>query len=167
MLFVFDLDFTLWDCDGTWCDHTQPPYCKKEEIVVDARNRIIEIYPDIRFILELLQHQNVTMAVASRTSQPTWAADLLNLFEIEHFFSYKEIYPGSKIQHFMKLHKTTGIPYSEMYFFDDELRNIEEVGSLGVQCVWIEDGLQKSHLLDALAKASRPESSNVPVTSFV
>ena len=26
MLLVFDLDFTLWDAGGTWCDQTKPPF---------------------------------------------------------------------------------------------------------------------------------------------
>ncbi|KAG6901565.1 hypothetical protein C0995_010499 [Termitomyces sp. Mi166 len=67
-----------------------------------------------------------------------------------NFFDELEIYPGSslpftfyvaptyclcccsgsKLTHFMKIHQRTGIPYSEMLFFDDEHRNaeVEELG---------------------------------------
>jgi magnesium-dependent phosphatase 1 len=49
-----------------------------------------------------------------------------------HFFDHLEIYPGSKIAHFKQLHKITGIPYSEMLFFDDESRNKEVERELGM-----------------------------------
>ncbi|OJT02616.1 Magnesium-dependent phosphatase 1 [Trametes pubescens] len=51
-----------------------------------------------------------------------------------------EIYPGSKIKHFKQLHKKTGIPYSEMLFFDDEHRN-KEVESLGVTFCLVKSGV--------------------------
>ncbi|KAL9067078.1 MAG: hypothetical protein Q9157_006928, partial [Trypethelium eluteriae] len=46
-------------------------------------------------------------------------------------FAHLEIYPGSKMTHFARLHAATGIPYAEMLFFDDESRN-REVEKLGV-----------------------------------
>jgi magnesium-dependent phosphatase 1 len=56
------------------------------------------------------------------------------------FFDHLEIYPGSKIKHFERLHKTTGIAYEEMLFFDDEKRN-REVERLGVTMKWVPDGV--------------------------
>jgi magnesium-dependent phosphatase 1 len=41
----------------------------------------------------------------------------------------------------MALRGKTGIPYNKMFFFDDEYRNIEEVGRLGVKTVYVENGL--------------------------
>jgi magnesium-dependent phosphatase 1 len=160
MLFVFDLDFTLWDCGGTWCDLTQPPYLKKEDKILDAERRNITLYQDVRFLLETLENQNVEMAVASRTTAPDQARKLMALFDIDKFFQYQEIFPGSKVFHFKNLQQKTGFQYSEMYFFDDELRNIEEVQKMGVHCVLIENGLQKKHLIKILAK-SNPEKEAI------
>lgn len=56
------------------------------------------------------------------------------------FFDNMEIYPGSKIKHFERLHKATGIPYEDMLFFDDEKRN-KEVERLGVMMWWVPDGV--------------------------
>lgn len=70
MLIVFDLDFTLWDCGGTWCDHTSPPYTKQNELVYDADNIKIRLYPEVYSILEELHKQHVQIGVASRTNEP-------------------------------------------------------------------------------------------------
>ena len=141
MLVVFDLDFTLWDCGGTWCDHTNPPYYKHNGVVLDEDQRRIRLYSDVRSILERISDRNIEMAVASRTGAPDWAEELMELFDIKKFFSYFEVYPGSKVNHFASLRKSTGLSYHEMIFFDDEMRNIEEVGRLGVNAVYVEDGI--------------------------
>lgn len=51
-----------------------------------------------------------------------------------------EIYPGSKMTHFQKIHQNTGIPFDEMVFYDDESRN-KEVAKLGVTFVLVPDGV--------------------------
>ncbi|MBN2738820.1 MAG: magnesium-dependent phosphatase-1 [Spirochaetales bacterium] len=145
-LFVFDLDFTLWDCGGLWCDHTQPPYVKGGHFVFDSRERCLSLYPDVPDILQTLSQQGIRLALASRTSKPDWAQKLIHLFDIGKYFSYSEIYPGSKITHFERLREKTALPYSAMIFFDDESRNIHEVSSLGVKSVIIPRGLEWKHI---------------------
>lgn len=150
MLVVFDLDFTLWDCGGTWCDHTNPPYYRQNGMIRDDDGRKIRLYDDVLEILAQLDHQQISMAVASRTSAPDWADELMGLLDIKKYFQYFEIYPGSKISHFRSLQEKTGLKYSDMMFFDDEYRNIEEVSRLGVHAIFVEDGMHmrllKSHL---------------------
>jgi magnesium-dependent phosphatase 1 len=141
MLFVFDLDFTLWDAGGTWCDHTMPPYRRQNGHVEDGEGRMIALYPEVRSILELLDKRGITMALASRTHSPVIARRLLDLFGIGDYFTYLQIYPGHKVRHFRYLHKDSGIPYDQMYFFDDEHRNIEAVEHLGVQARLVRGGL--------------------------
>ncbi|KAM0788288.1 hypothetical protein ACM66B_001434 [Microbotryomycetes sp. NB124-2] len=57
-------------------------------------------------------------------------------------FDTLEIYPGSKLKHFKKIHEDTGIDYDEMLFFDDESRNME-VTKLGVTFVLVRDGVNR------------------------
>lgn len=99
----------------------------------------------------------VTIVACSRTHAPTLARKCLSLLLVApdsksgyaiggvtrpaiEFFDELEIYPGSKITHFKALKERTGIPYSEMLFFDDELRN-REVEQLGVTFYHVPNGL--------------------------
>ncbi len=149
-LVVFDLDFTLWDAGGTWCDHTNPPYKRVNGHIEDSYGNHIFLYPDVRTIIKDLDEQGIAMALASRTGAPSWAKELLALFEIGHFFRYQEIYPGSKTAHFHQLKQQTGLPYKNMAFFDDEMRNIHEVAGLGVHAFFVDDGINSSLVNEAL-----------------
>lgn len=143
-VFVFDLDFTLWDAGGGWCDTTNPPYHWENGKLLDSSGDWIRLYEDVIDILEELKARNKIIVAASRTYQPAWAQDLLHHFDIDKYFDLKEIYPSSKIQHFAKIQQHFQIPYSQMVFFDDEYRNIEEVGQLGVKTVYIKNGISLS-----------------------
>jgi magnesium-dependent phosphatase 1 len=81
-----------------------------------------------------LNDRKIDIAIASRTHSPGIAIQLLELFGVRKYFQYEEIYPGSKIRYFEMLCKHTGIPYTDMFFFDDEYRNI------------VDDGLSKSEI---------------------
>jgi magnesium-dependent phosphatase 1 len=141
-LIIFDLDFTLWDAGGTWCDHTTPPYKKVNAHIVDRDQREILLYPDVPGILQALQKKRIPMGLASRTHSPETASRFLSMFGIAHHFSYRQIYPGSKVRHFQYLQQDSGISYQNMYFFDDEPRNISEVGALGVHAFLVSEGLR-------------------------
>jgi magnesium-dependent phosphatase 1 len=147
MLIVFDLDFTLWDAGGTFCDGTVPPYSKKNGYITDAEDRIIYLYPDVVEILSHLEKQEIAMGVASRTHSPDKARTLMEMFGIRDYFSYEEIYAGSKVQHFEMLQRRSKLPFEAMFFFDDEQRNVREVGELGVLTHHVPEGLSW-HLLN-------------------
>ncbi|KAF9448416.1 magnesium-dependent phosphatase-1 [Macrolepiota fuliginosa MF-IS2] len=151
-LVAFDLDYTLWDL---WIDtHVTGPLHRngdKTNEVLDRHNDVIAFYKDVPPIFHRLKAADVCIAACSRTSTPDLAYQALRLLLVPppitktngkkrdgskpvpaiDYFDQLEIYPGSKITHFKKLHEKTGIPYSEMLFFDDEHRN-KEVGKLGV-----------------------------------
>lgn len=143
-LVVFDLDFTLWNAGGTWCDHTFPPFTKHNGYVFDSQNSRIFLYPDSRQILQELYRRKVKLAVASRTHEPHIASELIRLFEIDRFFSYFQIFPGSKVTHLTSLQAQAEVPFAQIIFFDDEHRNIAEVSRLGVKSVMVENGINYS-----------------------
>ncbi len=140
-VFVFDLDFTIWNAGGTWCDATHPPYFWEGGKLLDQDFRWIRLYNDVIPILEKLKRDSKYIVAASRTFEPEWAQELLNLFDIDKYFDWKEIYPGSKISHFNKIREHFQLPYYKMVFLDDEYRNIEDVRSLGVEAVFIRNGI--------------------------
>lgn len=148
MLLVFDLDFTLWDCGGLWVDCTNPPYRVERGKVYDASSRLMRLYPDVPDLLGDMYRDGVRMAIASRTSEPSWAIDLLKLMRIDHYFSYQEIYPSTKTIHFTKIQQQSGIEFKDMYFFDDEYRNIDDVSRMGVNCLHVKSGVTRKSVLE-------------------
>lgn len=143
MLVVFDLDFTLWDCGGTYCDCTFPPYARKGRDICDSDGSIIRLFNDVPDILAKLKNDNVRMAVASRTTAPHQARELMQLLDIDRYFEILEIYPDSKTTHFHRIAEKSGVSFQNMLFFDDEYRNIDEVGELGVNVVHVNHGLTR------------------------
>jgi magnesium-dependent phosphatase 1 len=151
-LFVFDLDLTLWACEGTWIDTCSGPPFKLDtnstKLKPYARARDggkCTLYDQCWIILHALiklkqEGADIKLAVASRTEEPDWARKLLRVLNIYDWFDYEEIYPTTKERHFESLRKRSGIEYKEMIFFDDEYRNIVAVSKIGVVSVFVDEG---------------------------
>ncbi|TVY83095.1 Magnesium-dependent phosphatase [Lachnellula suecica] len=154
-LIVFDLDYTLWPF---WVDtHVTPPL-KASPDHSSAKDRIGEnfaFYHEVPSILHSLRERDIKVGAASRTSAPDLGREMLRLLHIAdaegkkrkaiEYFDYLEIYPGSKITHFNKLQKATGLAFEDMLFFDDEARN-RNVESLGVTMYLVRDGVTKQEI---------------------
>ena len=141
MVVVFDLDFTIWNAGDTWCSETNPPYFWDKGKLVDQSGRWIRLYPEVVEILQMLKSRGVLIVAASRTNEPEWARQLLQIFEIDKYFDIKEIYPGSKIAHLKRIQEQVDCPYDQIVFFDDEERNIEDAKSLGVISIKVNNGI--------------------------
>jgi magnesium-dependent phosphatase 1 len=96
----------------------------------------------------------IQAAVASRTDEPKWAYICMEHLLIEDGTTIAscfesrdliEISYGDKTQHLQRLHKTTGIPYVDMCFFDNEHSNIKTVSKSlpAVKCVYTPDGMTR------------------------
>ncbi|XP_059474565.1 magnesium-dependent phosphatase 1-like [Neocloeon triangulifer] len=150
-LIVFDLDWTLWPFHVD--TNVDPPFTRLPNgNIIDQRKREIEHFPEVPKILERLVSEGYQVAVASRTGEIKGAEQLLQLFDWNKYFSYKEIYPGCKKTHFSKFKKNSGFDYSEMLFFDDEYRNIRDLVSVGVCSILVDEGVDSSVIADGLKK---------------
>jgi magnesium-dependent phosphatase 1 len=154
-MIVFDLDYTLWPF---WVDtHVTPPL-KPSASHDSAKDRFGEsfaFYQEVPSILHSLRERGIKVGAASRTSAPDLGKEMLRLLHIGdgegkkkksiEYFDHLEIYPGSKITHFTKLQKSTGLRFEDMLFFDDEARN-RNVESLGVTMYLVRDGVSREEL---------------------
>jgi magnesium-dependent phosphatase 1 len=162
-LLVFDLDNTLWTPELYQIRKKSPPRV----------NQDIHLFGDALPILQALQQQHPEgisrpqLAVASRTNKVVWARQLLRDFTIDgpagrgpsvhslmgNHDALVQIQPGSKKTHFSLLREATGFAYSEMLFFDDDMRmNLGEISQLGVLCCHTPRGITTEHFCRALTK---------------
>jgi magnesium-dependent phosphatase 1 len=151
-LIVFDLDLTLWHCAPLlWCDQLTPPLRRTTagQVFASCRNEI-RLYPEVPEMLGRLTAAGHLLGLASRTSAPAIARELLGLFGIGHHFAHQQIFPGDKSAHFRALHEKTGVAFQDMIFFDDEHRNIESVSRLGVSAHFVPEGMNGKLLEVAL-----------------
>ncbi|PPQ84485.1 hypothetical protein CVT26_003517 [Gymnopilus dilepis] len=155
--------------------------------VLDKYGERISFYNDVPEILHGLSSRSlpvegeaggetrrVTIAACSRTHAPDLAKQCLRLLLVPpsadglspepkpaiEFFDELEIYPGSKIKHFKEIHKRTGIPFSQMLFFDDESRNAE-VERLGVTFVHVPRGLTSQVFEQGLKEWRRRQNNEL------
>ncbi|KAI9846245.1 MAG: hypothetical protein M1837_004234 [Sclerophora amabilis] len=151
-ILVFDLDYTLWPF---WCDtHVSLPLKAKDHNsrAVDRFGESFAFYSDVPRILHDARTHGIKVAAASRTQTPNVARDLLKLLHVPptgkralDFFDNLQTYPGNKTTHLRKIASQLSLPYSEMLFFDDEVRNknVEEDLGGGVVFYLVRDGVTR------------------------
>ncbi|KAI0268442.1 magnesium-dependent phosphatase-1 [Russula aff. rugulosa BPL654] len=152
-LIAFDLDYTLWPL---WIDTLVGSSLKRDgdtlNEVHDSFGDKVSFYRDVPQILHRLRSTGVVIAACSRTRATALSSLLLMppkagddkspIMPAVTFFDQLEIYPGT-LTPSLRPHHRTGIPYSEMLFFDDEMRN-SEVESLGVTFQLVQRGLDNA-----------------------
>ena len=127
--------------------------------MVDRLGTELTIHPGARIAIEEMLNRprwrraNVQIAYASRTDEPEWASEAMRLLRVcadnrgldvtlEDAVDHMEVYPvRSKTEQFHRLKAKSGVPFERMLFFDNEARNVREVATLGVCCVYTPDGM--------------------------
>ncbi|KAI1659837.1 magnesium-dependent phosphatase-1 [Daldinia decipiens] len=180
---VFDLDYTLWPfwVDTHVYPPLRPNLA--HNACTDKVGETFAFYDDVPSVLHGLARAGIKLGVASRTHAPDLGREMLKLLHIppassvldesgadgvsasnskkdkvrkaiEFFDAGLEIYPSSKIQHFKALGKRTGIPHTEMLFFDDESRN-RDTESLGVTMWLVRDGVTWNEVVEGIKEWRR------------
>ena len=137
--------------------------------VVDRLGTELTIHPGARIAIEEMLNRprwrraNVQIAYASRTDEPEWASEAMRLLRVcadnrgldvtlEDAVDHMEVYPvRSKTEQFHRLKAKSGVPFERMLFFDNEARNVREVATLGVCCVYTPDGMTVDNWREGVA----------------
>ncbi|KGN43755.1 magnesium-dependent phosphatase 1 [Cucumis sativus] len=140
-LVVFDLDYTLW-----------PFYCECR-----SKREMPSMYPHAKSILYALKDKGIDLAIASRSPTSDIAKTFIGKLGIESMFVAQEIFSSwtHKTDHFQRIHSRTGVPFKSMLFFDDEDRNIETVGKMGVTSILVGNGVNLGALRQGLTSYSQ------------
>eukprot|EP00951_Prasinocladus_malaysianus_P027775 scaffold250916_cov47-Prasinocladus_malaysianus.AAC.1 len=72
---------------------------------------------------------------------------------------YHEVFSETKLKHFESISETSGIPCTDMLFFDDESRN-SNVKELGVTFVQSSGGLTVEMMKDGLKRFQENKKSS-------
>ena len=163
-LIVFDLDNTLWQPELYQMRGKKPKANKDIKLTAGAIDALHDLAAGDGW-------EKTQAAVASRATATDWAEKLLADFKLDHgqsiatLLPYREIYEGNKRKHLQRIREASGVPYSDMIFFDDYTENLGDAAHLGVMGVHCPRGLH-DRALGGLAPANRraPES---PGTSFM
>ena len=79
---------------------------------------------------------------------PSWALySAINIFTrlvIPILFDFVTKLKGNKQQHLTKIKKESGLEFSDMIFFDDQMGNIKDVSQLGVTSVLTPRGVTRA-----------------------
>lgn len=113
------------------------------------------IYPR-RSLVTNLQSLHVINAASFASSKGYCSVcecvQINTIFLILRYWALQEIYPGNKTRHFRCIYRDSGIPFEDMLFFDNEMRNCREVRKLGVTSVYTPDGMTDRVWRDGLAQ---------------
>lgn len=154
-LIAFDLDDTLWHPEMEMC--AGPPFTRDAKgTVKDCSGTPMRLMGNSRSILQVLKTDRrfagVQVAFVSRTECPDWAKELIQLMPVYETFTMADcshmelhqIYPNDKKVHFTRIHKLSGVAFADMLFFDNEIRNIRSVSTLGVTSIYTPDGMTEA-----------------------
>ncbi|KAL4235316.1 Magnesium-dependent phosphatase 1 [Mactra antiquata] len=165
---VFDLDYTLWPF---WVDrgmNIELPFKqvgktqRGENKVCDATGREVKSFPDITPLLQRLHTEGYKLGIASEAFHKDECAKLVKLFGWDEYIDYQEIYPGSKIFHFVKIKKASGVEFCDMLYFDDEKEHLAEVAGTctGITTCWADRGVSEEIMEEAFLNFAKNRESS-------
>lgn len=150
---ALDLDGTVWwpEMFHLWGGGGSPFRSLPNGNVADRSGTEVTLMGATRSIIHALktkpEWRETKLAYCSSTDEPEWARECLAKIEVGDGIplataaELTQIMKGNKQLHFRKIHQSSGIPYADMIFFDNEGQNIRSVETLGVVAVYCPDGL--------------------------
>jgi hypothetical protein len=94
---------------------------------------MLSLFPDIHSILHWCQLHNIPLSICSKSSNYSLAEEILTSFKIWNLFHFPQVFYQRKSVHFRNLRAATALEYSDFLFYDDDPKNLEVCGNIGVQ----------------------------------
>jgi magnesium-dependent phosphatase-1 len=155
IIFIFELDFTLWDCDKVKHYMLKPPFKKKMNSIVDVNDKKITPYPEIFTILEQIKEANYGIVLTAKTRIPEHTREFVKLAGLSGYPDITIFNDDTKKDQLASLMTLTDIPPSKIIYFDSNPYNIEQVKPFGIHTFLIPDeGLTYDTFLLAMKNAS-------------
>jgi len=157
-LVVFDLDYTLWHPELYQLSSGPPFTTAADGCVLTARGERLDLFPAARSALSELADAGVQVAIASRANEREWALEIMRLLRVDSKRTLADvvggapvvIQGGTKTKHLKHIAHESGVPLSEMLFFDNERTNIQEVEKIGPTCCYCPRGFKDGVFRDGL-----------------
>ena len=137
-LVIFDLDDTLWRCDGGCVSFLDQPFRRvSEDTLSDASGRQLRLVPGARDLLEWLASQNIVCSIASYNYPASGRAALeaLGLYELFSFPQITVAHKDEMVRRICLYARPLGINAADMLFVDDRYSNIVRVSQLCIPCL--------------------------------
>lgn len=159
-LIVFDLDGCLWrpemyELQWEGWGAGSPFQLIDSSSARSNSGTVVELLGDVSHVLQELHTDpmwnNVKVGISSRTDEPSWAKELLQMFKLpESQVSLEKVFSGpieisydSKTRHFERISSSTGVPMESILFFDNEYGNCKSVSKQGVSVCYCPDGVTR------------------------
>ncbi|CAB9517782.1 Magnesium-dependent phosphatase 1 [Seminavis robusta] len=172
----------LYFSGGAGAPFTKSPDYDTDGTLLTTKGEPVRLLGQVRQVMQELysnpKWKNTQVGISSRTDQPDWARELLQKFTIEtttttnndkgSYFAMEQVFQkgpieiqsDSKVRHFERIAAQTGVPMSDILFFDNERGNCREVAKLGVVVGYAPDGVTQQ-IWDASLQAFPDASGKV------
>lgn len=145
-LVVFDTDYTIWPFDFYY--DVMPPVRNGtiRKTVMDRYNRTFRPYPDVPIIFKTLYKLKYQIAVATRGFRNRRFTGLLRYTELLKYLKYHFCYPLSQRRNLHEIRRESGIDFSDMLYFDDEITGCLDASDLNLTAILVLDGMNMATL---------------------
>lgn len=139
IIFIFELDFTLWNCEEVRHDRLNRPFRKNGKTISDIFGKKLSPFPEISYILDRIKESNYGIVFTSTSKVPECTRTLVKLADIHQYPDITIYNDDSKKEQIASLMAQTDILSEKIIYFDSKSENIDEVKSLGIQTFLIPD----------------------------
>ena len=139
VLFVFELDHTLWNCSTGKHSQLEPPFRKEDKSLKDRSGNELYVYPEVSKVLDQIKKANYEIVFTSTSENPSQTLELLQLTGLDNYPFLTLFNDQPKPEQLQSIASKSGTPVANMIYFDVSRKNIEEIKPLGTTTFLIPD----------------------------